>query len=865
MRKYSSMQKNSIEKKAKFNLFSQKYAFFLCHILVSSPLYSQTITVSGKVIDAQTREPIEFANVGFLYSTIGECTLIDGSFSIRNNQGLKSVKVSLMGYCDTVINFAENNISNLEIALYARDIQLEEFVVSAKKRIVYSKKDNPAVDFMKEVIARKNENRIEAKEHYQVERYEKFSTSLDNFDSTGKFFNKFAFLKTYIDTSEINGKPILALSQKETLEDVYYHKLFKTKKEILRAKRAEGIGKDMDESVDHNITELFQGISLYDNSIKLFQLYFVSPLSSTMALSFYKYYIVDTVFVDEIQCLNMAFFPYNHQSNGFIGNLYITMDSSYSLKKAELKVPEKINLNFARNFNYIQTFKQLEDSTWAVSEENLHVNLYLFKSMPEVLVNQYRSYKDYRFDAWDNAVFETSENKIYYNDDVFNKPDTFWLAHRHVQIKQKEVAVKKMFTQLRELPLYKTIVRATDFFGSGYFLTGGSKEKSMFDVGPLLSTYSVNKVEGSRFKLGGTTTANLSKHFFLSGYAAYGVRDNKFKYNGMLIYSIPKKNYHANEFPRNNISFMYDYDIYTHGANYQGNKDFFLTSWKTGAPITKMSYIRTMSLEYEKDWNRNFNSKIWIKNMVDEPTGSLSYCINSSEGISSNVASLTTSELGVQLRYVIGNTPYSGRDPKMNFSKDATEFELSHFVGLRNFLGGEYHYQHTEFSAKKRVNLSVMGYLDAKVSLGKVWTKAPFPLLIIPNANQSITIQQDAFHTMQTMEFIVDQYVGLNLTYHLNGLLFNRIPYVNFLKLREVVSFNGMVGSLSDKNNPQKSAGLYLFPEGTKPLGRTPYLEMSVGIENIFKILRVDYFRRLTYTQDTKWKGGVRFTFEFKF
>ena len=855
------MPKRNIQQKNKPNLFSLRHICALFFVFVAMPAFSQKVTISGVVKDVQTEEPIEFASIVFLNSSLGGLSRIDGRFSVENNQNLKSIKVSMIGYNDTVIHFTDNKIENIEISLSQKEILLKTAVVTSNKRVNYSKKNNPAIDFMKEVIARKNENRIETKEYYQVERYEKFTTSLDNFDSTGKFFQKFGFLKTYIDSSEVNGKPILTLSQKETLEDVYYQKQFNTKKEILRAKRSEGIGKDMDESVDHNISELFQGINLYDNSIKLFQLYFISPLSSTMALTFYKYYILDTIAIDGIPCLNMAFFPYNNQSNGFTGNLYISLDN-YSLKKAELKVPEKINLNFARNLSFTQSFQQLPDSTWVVSEENLFVNLYLFKNMPEVLVNQYRSYRDYSFEAWNNADLET---KAYQNEAIINKSDTFWLAHRHVPIKQKEVAIKKMFAQLRELALYKTIVRATDFFASGYFLTGGNKEKSMFDIGPLLSMYSYNKVEGSRFMLGGMTTANLSKHFFLSGYAAYGIRDNKFKYNGKFTYSVNKKKYHTNEFPRNNISVLYEYDIYTPGVNYQEDKNFVLFSWKTGAPMTKMSYIRTMALEYEKDWNRHFNTQIWLKNQVDKPTGSLVYSTYSSEGVINNIPSLTTSELGVKLRYVIGKVPYNGRDPKMNFSKDATEFVLTHRAGIRNFLGGDYHYEHTEFSVKKRINLAIMGYLDGKVSFGKVWTKVPFPLLIIPNANQSITIQPDAFHTMQALEFVVDQYIGLNLTYHLNGLVFNRIPYVNLLKLRGIVSFNGMIGSLSDKNNPQKSSGVFLFPEGTKPLGKVPYIEMSFGIENIFKILRIDYFRRLTYVKETKWKGGVRFTFEFKF
>ncbi len=857
----------NIRQKINFGKLSlQKHIFTAFLILgLSTSVFSQNvITVSGMVKDAKTQEPVEFANVLFTNSGIGECTRIDGRFSIRNDQGIKHLKVSLLGYRDTIIKLPKNNTVNLTVFLTTNDISLEETVIKAKKRVSYSKKDNPAIDFMKEVIDHKNDNRIESKPYYQVEQYEKFMTFLDNFDSTGKAFKKYGFLKNGIDTCELDGRPILALSMKETIGEVYYRKLPKTKKEVLRAKRAEGIGKDLDESVDHNIQELFQGIDLYDNSIKLLQYYFISPLSSTMALSFYKYYIIDTTDIDGIQCLNMAFFPYNHESYGFIGNLYITLDGSYSLKKAELKVPEKINLNFARNLNFTQTFMQLPDSTWVVSEENLYINLYLFKGLPEVLVNQFRSYRNYDFNVWNNSIFETSEIKIAQNENIVNKSDTFWAANRHIPIKEKETGLKKMLAQLREIPLYKIVVRATDFFGSGYFLTGGSKEKSMFDIGPLPSIYSINKIEGSRFKLGGTTTANLFNNLFISGYVAYGIRDNTFKYNGTLTYSFNKKKYHVNEFPRDNLSFMYEYDLYTLGANYQGYKDDFLVSWKVGDPITKMSYIRTISLGYEKDWNRNFNSRIWIKNQVDKPTGSLVYRANSGD-VPGNIKSLTTSELGFQLRYSIGGTPYNGRNPNMNLSKDATEFILSHFVGIKDLLGGEYYYEHTEFSVKKRVNLSAFGYLDTKITMGKIWTKVPFPLLIMPNTNQSITIQSDAFHTMRALEFVVDQYIGLNLTYHLNGLIFNRIPYINLLKLRGVVSFNGIVGSLTDKNNPQKSSGLFILPEGTNPLGKAPFIEMSFGIENIFKILRIDYFRRLTYTDGTKWKGGVRFTFGLTF
>jgi len=201
-----------------------------------------------------------------------------------------------------------------------------------------------------------------------------------------------------------------------------------------------------------------------------------------------------------------------------------------------------------------------------------------------------------------------------------------------------------------------------------------------------------------------------------------------------------------------------------------------------------------------------------------------------------------------------------------NLSKDAPIFKISHRIGIKNVLGGDYDYQHTELSAEKRVWLSSFGHIDVQFKAGKVWDKVPFPLLIMPNTNQSITIQPDAFHLMNALEFVSDQYVSFNATYYLKGWILNRVPLIKWLRLREVVSFNGIYGGLTKKNNPTYTPGLYLFPDGTQPLGNTPYMEASVGVENILKILRIDYYRRLTYLDNPSIKkGGIRIALRFSF
>lgn len=380
---------------------------------------------------------------------------------------------------------------------------------------------------------------------------------------------------------------------------------------------------------------------------------------------------------------------------------------------------------------------------------------------------------------------------------------------------------------------------------------------------------SSNKLEGFRVRIGGMTTANLNPHWFASGYLAYGMNDRKFKYNTKLTYSFNKKKYHEGENPVNNLSLIQEYDLYTPGQDFLfTSKDNVFVAWKVGAPVTKMNYIRKSMIQYQKEWLNGLTMTSWYRNQNTEAAGTLNYIQRDGDGSLFRIKDFTTSEVGLQLRFAPGERAYAGRAGKesvFNLSKDAPVFKLSHQLGI-DALGGEYMYNHTEASAEKRIWLSSFGHIDAQLKGGKVWDKVPFPLLIMPNTNQSITIQPEAFHMMSPMEFLMDQYASLSLTYYLKGWILNRIPGINWLRLREVVSFNGVYGSLSHKNNPIYNDNLFLFPDGSQPMGKHPYMEVSFGLENIFKILRIDYYRRLNYLDHTDIKkDGIRIALRFSF
>ena len=754
--------------------------------------HAQSFTsASGIVKDSITGEPLPFVSVYFDGSTIGAMTDDNGTFTLQNNQGYTKLAAASLGYDTKFIDLKPGKKNdNLEVLLKPTAFEISEVVVKPKRE-KYTRKDNPAVELIKKVIAHKNDNRIEAKPEYQTEVYEKLSLSLDNFNPNldkNKFLKKFKFIKNYLDTSEFNGKPILTVSVRENLSDFYYRKSPKAEKTIVRAKRMQGIDKTLDDGggITSNLEEIFKSINIFDNNIPILLNRFVSPLSSTLATTYYHYYIMDTLDVGGDKCVDLAFVPANSESYGFTGRLYITLDGNYAVKKVLLNTPANINLNWVDKLRIEQEFKQMPDSTWVLDQENTFVNFYVVKGTQQLYAHQLRNYDNYNFNVQNaDSVFGLL-GALHVLPEATAQPDTFWTHNRPIPLKEKEDALKDLLGQLRKVPAFNAIIKTAEILITGYIPTANDKKVTKFDFGPMNTTFSANHLEGFRMRVGGMTTANLNPYWFASGYLAYGTNDRKIKYNLKLTHSFTKKEYHEGENPVNNLSFIQEYDVYTPGQDFLfTSKDNIFVAWKVGEPVTKMQYIRKSVLQYEKEWLNGLTWKSWIMNQNNEAAGTLQYIKRDESGNLYHIKDFTTSEIGTQLRFAPGERAYNGRSGKesvFNLSKDAPVFKLSHQLGIKGVLGGDYNYNHTEISAEKRIWLSSFGHIDAQIKAGKVWDKVPFPLLILPNTNQSITIQPEAFHMMNALEFVTDQYVSFNATYYLKGWILNRIPGIKWLR-----------------------------------------------------------------------------------
>ena len=843
---------------------------FLLFLLLGCCISVSAQNIQGVVTDSLTNDPIPYLSVFYEGKGVGSITDNDGNYKVETRKGWNKLTFSAVGYVTKVVNIIPGVTKNLNVRMRPDDIMLDEVVVKPKRE-KYSRKNNPAVELMKKVIAHKNNNKLSENDYYQYNKYQKITMSLN--DVTPEMlekgmYKKMPFLKDQIELCEETNKFILPISVDETASQKIYRKHPKSEKTIIKGMSSTGVNElfatgDMLSTV---LKDVFTDVNIYDNDIRLLQYPFISPISSSDAISFYKFYIMDTTFVDKDKCFHLTFVPNNSQDFGFTGHLYVLADSSYTVKKCTMNLPKKSGVNFVDNMDIIQEFEQLPNGEWVLKTDDMIVEMTLMKIMQGFQIRRTTRYSDYAFDELPQQLFKRKGAEIK-EADAMMRGDDFWNQYRPVPLTQTESSMDMLVKRLEQMPGFKYVIFVLKAFIENFVETGTKEHPSKVDIGPVNTMISNNYIDGLRLRMSAQTTANLNPHLFFKGYYAYGFKDHRSKYMGEVEYSFNKKEYLPREFPKNSITFSYQYDVMSPTDKFlKTDKDNVFVSFKTST-VDQMSYVRNIALKYENETQFGLKTTVEVKHSTDEPTGGLAYITNDDQ--KTLVPEIQTMEASLAFRYAPGETFVNTKQRRIPVSFDAPVFTLSHTAGFKGVLGGEYNFNLTEVGLYKRFWFSSWGKIDMFVKGGAQWNKVPFPLLIMPAANLSYILQRETFNLINNMEFLNDRYASLDVSWDLNGKIFNRIPLLKKLKWREAIGFKMLYGHLTDKNNPMKHPGdseLFLFPtRDGRPTSfvmdpKTPYMECSVGIHNIFKILHIDYVRRLNYLDHpdaNKW--GVRF------
>jgi hypothetical protein len=804
-------------------------------LMICTPVEAQTI-VRGKVTDAQTHEPVAFANVIFKGATAGAVADFDGNFCLSGKTKSDSILVLLVGYETKTIGIRPDTVQFIEIQMHPSVYALEEITVTPG--------ENPAHVLLRNVWKNNPMNNIGKLSAFQYENYSRSTVFLRKFGYKSDEERRIKLVSKEFDEYAIKtGEediPALPSYITESISDNYYLNSPKREFTHIKAVNSEGIAFENTDLAAQLISKQ-ENFYFYDNNVSVIDKSFISPLSR-FGLLYYKYYIVDSMVLDnKYFCYEVRIIPRHEEDPVFHGTMWI-QDSTFALKRISVEVSKKAELNFIQRIRIQQEYEPVDSGPWFAVETrfmadaaNIFVNNYSRKS--NIIVNKpiypgfYGSEMKMNFDAQDYSI-------------------DYWKSHRLNSLEPADSLAFQRIDSLKEVPKINISAKIIEASIKGYFNLG------WFEAGPYLMIYNHNPVEGNRFRLGGRTNIAFSRKFILEGYLAYGTWDNRIKGSIQAEYFLSKKHW-------TKTGIQYRDDIENIGSLDEFfSQSTFLTFATSFGGSDKMARSRVSRVWIESDILKGLQGKLIYTHRTFDPVSRDFYFSWITNPLTLSLSDhYITSELAFILRYQPKATfVLDGiRRFPVNFNKYPV-LSIEYFRGFKGTLGGNFSYNKLVADVSQSFNAGGLGNIVYDVRFTKIFDPLPYPLLVTLAGNQSLFRSNRTYNLMHYSEFVLDEALEIFLSYHMEGLLLSRVPLIKKLQWRTVLSGHAALGSFdSTKNgfyNPQSNpAGI--LPEkdingNTLTLFNTlsydkPYVELSYGIENIFKFFRVDLVHRLTY------------------
>jgi hypothetical protein len=820
--------------------------FLALSLLGSSALHAQqpsNMTIKGRITDSETAAAIPFATISAPEVSKGTSANENGEYTIVLPTNAKSVRITALGYIEKTVKLGKKDNQEVNVALQQSDNVLQEVTVKPKK---YSNKNNPAVELIKLVVEHRDSNRLEKLTFYSEKQYEKILMGLSKVPDKlmrNKLLGDMKVVFDNKDTTKLADAAVIPVMLQEYMIDLYSKNPPGIQRKYVTAHQSVEFPERLDPTgLNKGLQYLNQDINLYDNYVVLLTDHFLSPIANSAPL-FYRYYPRDTTEEYGRKVVRLEFYPRNKTDMLLQGELYIALDGSYAVTRAVFGVNPNINLNWVRHLVLEQDFDRLPSGKWYLTNEDYKMDF---------------GFTDKSFGLYGERVVRHSQPTINVPlpDSVFAAPDdmvylpgskrrdtTFWQGARPQALTLAEATTYTAMDSLSHTKLFKRGANLLDLAIIGYVPAGKN-----FEIGPMATFYSFNPVEGQRFRYGMRTSPGFSRKIRLSGTVGYGLLDKEWKGSFGADFALPGT-YH-NEFPLNIIRFRYNKDLIVPGLLlYQTGSNTFLTSFVRGVN-DKFTYTDKITIQHEREFINHFSYTVGTEREELRPAGALHFVPTESGRLEDDP--LTVSRFFLHLRYAPGEKFYQSKTYRQIIDYRWI-MQARYTLGVDGIYGGEYSFNQFGLSIRKYSNTPPFGYNTMYLEAGSILGKVPYPLLNIHRANQSYVYDKFSYNLMNFMEFMSDRYVAFNIDHSFYGFFLNKIPLLRHLKLREYATVKVLYGSVRSENRPVEGSGLYYLPtnqDGSTAsyfLGAKPYIEASVGVGNIFKMLRIDLVRRFTY------------------
>lgn len=811
--------------------------------------------VSGIVYD-EFKQPLPYANVVFKGTTEGIITNEEGKFYLESKTTQNTIVVSFVGMEPKEIPLDKAVTYNMEINLGAGKM-LNEVVIYTGKT---SKKNNPAIDILRKIWARKKKNGLRQFKQYEYDKYEKVEFDLNTIDSAlmkSKLFRGMEFVFEQVDTSDVTGKSYLPIFINEALSQVYGDNTTGRTKEIAKANKNSGFSNN--QQLIAFIKDLYADYDIYDNYLKFFDKDFVSPLSRT-GINVYNYVLHDSTYIDNKWCYNIVFYPRRKNELTFKGDFWVN-DTTFAIKKINLTASRGANINWVKEIYIEQEFEVLNDSVFLLTRDHMMSDFAFSKKDKSRGVYGKRTtlFKNHKFDIKKDDKFY-KEDVNFYDPEIYAKSDEFWNENRFESLNKDEKGVYKMLDTLKTVKKFKRLYNLVSILGSGYI------EMDNFDYGPIFSTFGYNDVEGIRIRTGGRTYFGPNDPWRIQAYTAYGFDDNQFKYGISGKVLLNKKN-------RFIISGGNRRDIEQIGVSLTTSNDLLGRSFASSSLFasgdnSKLTSVNltNFSAEIEPLKNLVFQAGVSYRTLKSASPNTFNLDYYKVMPTLENPLGVIESEVkqyefNASIDYMPGRRPIGFGVERTNVDSNFARLYLSFSQGVKGLFGSDFDYEKVQFYYRQPVLVGGFGRLFTTFEAGKIFGAVPLGLMGVVPGNQSFFVIDNTYNLMNYYEFMADEYVSLHFEHNFNGRLFARVPFLRKLNWREIIGIKGVYGTISDENRAinAQTAIPYTAPDDV-------YWEYHAGIGNIFKVLRIDFAWRGSYLNlpDAN-KFAVKASFGFYF
>ncbi|GAB3181949.1 DUF5686 and carboxypeptidase-like regulatory domain-containing protein [Telluribacter humicola] len=826
--------------------------FFL--LLSSVHTYSQSnSTIKGCVTDASTGEPIPFANVAIKGSLSGTITDFEGHYQLNYKSPADSIAVTYVGYTPRSKPIALNQVEQtIDFQLAPNVFQLQEVKIYAG--------ENPAHAIIRKVVANQKKNNTDNLDAYQYESYNKIQIDIDNISDKfrkSKAVGKITHIvEQYDQIKGEDGQTIIPIFISESVSDVYFRNSPRKKKEIIQKTKMAGVGLTDGSLVSQVIGSSFQQYNFYSNWLNLLEKDFVSPISESWKV-YYEYYLADSVHNGTNWDYQIDFEPKHEQDLAFAGTMWVD-GTSFALTQIDASVGQKANLNFIEKIKIQQSYElHDDDSTWLPGKTRVLIDVAeISNKSAGMLLKFYSANRNYILHAPKPPKFY--DTAIELNEEYREHAPSYWEKNRPEVLSESEKLSYALVDSIKSLPVIHTYTELLNIAVNGY----KKIDRWNIDLGPYLYLYTNNNIEGHRLRLGFRTDPGFSRKWILNAYGAYGTRDNRYKYGGGIDYILSRK-------PWTIAGASYRYDLEQLGISREllGSNYLFEAFSRFGT--YQRGYLQNeTNLYLRREVVKGLTQQIALRHRSFDPLFPFVYRSAPEMGMDSPLRSrFEVAELNFETRLARQELFLQNDNERISMGNgNSPAFTLRYTAGIKGFLDGDFMYHKIAFNVRQSFRTGVIGRTNYDLTLGYIPSTLPYPLLYTPLGNESFFYVGSAFNLMNYFEFISDRYATLFLEHNFQGFILNRIPAIRKLKWRMLATGKVFYGGVRDSNlvlTPQvDNAGNPI--ETFKPFGNIPYVEVGYGIDNIFKVGRIDAIHRLTFRDSPDaTRFGVKVSFWF--